>query len=89
MVPIAGEVLISVSLLVGVASDRIETVELPLGRGVVKLPGLTGGGGDVGSAAPIRKVWESGEGIGRGGKGGDAPWAILGRDLDRGDSSTV
>ncbi len=89
MVPIAGEVLISVSLLVGVTSER-ETVEPTLGRGVVKLPGLAGGGGDAGSAAPmIREVWESGEGMGRGGKGGDAPWGAFRRDRDRGDSSSV
>lgn len=56
MVPIAGEVLISVSLLVGVTSERAESVEPPLGRGVVKLFGLAGGGGDAGSALLVREV---------------------------------
>ena len=31
----------------------------------------------------------TGEGMGRGGKGGDAPWGAFTRDLDRGDSSRV
>ena len=50
IVPIAGEVLISGGLLVGVTSERTESVDAPLGRGVVKLPGLLGGGGETGSS---------------------------------------
>ena len=74
MVPIAGEVLISVGLLVGVTSDRTERLEPPLGRGVMKLPGLPGGAGDAGSEAPrCLGVCVSREGVGRGGRGGDAP----------------
>ena len=74
MVPIAGDVLISVGLLVGVTSDRTERLEPPLGRGVMKLPGLPGGAGDAGSEAPrCLGVCVSREGVGRGGRGGDAP----------------
>ena len=36
MVPITGEVLIRGGIFVGVASDRVEKVDPPLGRGVVK-----------------------------------------------------
>lgn len=46
MALIAGEVLISVGLLVGVASDRTDTCDPPLWRGVTKFPGLLGVGDD-------------------------------------------
>lgn len=81
IVPIAGEVLISGGLLVGVTSERTESVDPPLGRGVMKLPGLTGGGGDTGSneAAPgFLGVTESTDGEGSGGRGGEWPcvWVL-------------
>ena len=73
IVPSAGDVLISVcGLFVGVASARTDSVELPRGLGVMKLPGLLGGGGEVGSK--FRGVMASGEGAGRGGSGGDEPY---------------
>ena len=77
IVPMAGEVLISGGLVVGVASERAETVDPPLGRGVMKLPGLFGGGGDAGSNPPagFRGVMASiVVGGGRGGRGGDDPY---------------
>ncbi len=74
MVPRAGEVLISVGLLVGVTSERTESWDPPLGRGVMKLPGLPGGGGECGSNAATAGVLDivaSREGDGRGGSGGE------------------
>ena len=93
MVPIAGEVLISVGLLVGVTSERTDSVDPPLGRGVMKLPGLPGAGGEEGSSV----LWFLGvaasmaDGGGSGGRGGDEPCCCeceFKRDLERGGSST-
>ena len=72
IVPSAGDVLISVGgFAMGVASVRTDSVDPPRGRGVMKLPGLLGGGGDTGSW--FRGVAPSAEGEGRGGRGGDEP----------------
>lgn len=84
---------VGVGLLVGVTSERTDSVDPPLGRGVMKLPGLLGPGGEEGSSVLefLGVAASMADGGGSGGKGGDEPcccceWTFK-RDLERGGSS--